>query len=83
MRRVVVTGVGCVTPLGNDVETTWNNMVNGVCGIDYFKSFDATESKVKIAAEVKDFDPLKYIEKREVRKLTFLYSMLLRLLKKL
>ena len=68
MRRVVVTGVGCVTPLGNNVETTWNNMVNGVCGIDYIKSFDATDLKVKIAAEVKDFDPLKYIEKRELRK---------------
>lgn len=68
MRRVVVTGVGCVTPLGNNVETTWNNMVNGVCGIDYIKSFDTTDSKVKIAGEVKDFDPLKYIEKKEVRK---------------
>ncbi len=68
MRRVVVTGIGCVTPLGNDVETTWNNMVNGVCGIDYIKSFDTTDSKVKIAGEVKDFDPLKYIEKKEVRK---------------
>lgn len=68
MRRVVVTGVGCVTPLGNDVETTWNNMVNGVCGIDYIKSFDATDLKVKIAAEVKNFDPLKYVEKRELRK---------------
>ena len=68
MRRVVVTGVGCVTPLGNDVETTWNNMINGVCGIDYIKSFDATDLKVKIAAEVKDFDPLKYIEKKELRK---------------
>lgn len=68
MRRVVVTGVGCVTPLGNDVETTWNNMVNGVCGIDYIKAFDTTDSKVKIAAEVKDFDALKYVEKRELRK---------------
>ena len=68
MRRVVVTGLGCVTPLGNDVETTWHNMVNGVCGIDRIKSFDATDSKAKVAGEVKDFDPLKYIEKRELRK---------------
>lgn len=68
MRRVVVTGVGCVTPIGNDVETTWNNMINGVCGIDYIKAFDTTDSKVKIAAEVKDFDALKYVEKRELRK---------------
>ena len=68
MRRVVVTGLGCVTPLGNDVETTWSNMVNGVCGIDHIKSFDATDSKAKVAGEVKDFDPLKYMEKRDLRK---------------
>ncbi|MEE1056028.1 MAG: beta-ketoacyl-ACP synthase II [Acutalibacteraceae bacterium] len=68
MRRVVVTGLGCITPLGNDVETTWNNMVNGVCGIDFIKSFDTTDSKAKVAGEVKDFDPLKYIEKRDLRK---------------
>lgn len=68
MRRVVVTGLGCITPLGNDVETTWNNMVNGVCGIDFIKSFDTTDSKAKVAGEVKGFDPLKYIEKRDLRK---------------
>lgn len=68
MRRVVVTGLGCVTPLGNDVETTWSNMVNGVCGIDHIKSFDATDSKAKVAGEVKNFDPLKYMEKRDLRK---------------
>ncbi|MEE0858551.1 MAG: beta-ketoacyl-ACP synthase II [Acutalibacteraceae bacterium] len=68
MRRVVVTGLGCVTPLGNDVETTWNNMINGVCGIDHIKSFDATDLKAKVAGEVKDFDPLKYMEKKDLRK---------------
>ena len=68
MRRVVVTGLGAITPVGNDVETTWNNMINGVCGIDFIKSFDATDCKAKVAGEVKDFDPLKYIEKRELRK---------------
>lgn len=68
MKRVVVTGMGCITPLGNDVETTWNNMINGVCGIDFIKSFDISDCKAKVAGQVKDFDPLKYIEKRDLRK---------------
>ena len=68
MRRVVVTGIGCVTPVGNDVETTWNNLVNGVCGIGKITAFDTEDCKAKVAGEVKDFDPLKYIEKRELRK---------------
>ena len=68
MKRVVVTGIGCVTPVGNDVETTWNNLVNGVCGIGKITAFDIGDCKAKVAGEVKDFDPLKYIEKRELRK---------------
>ncbi|MEF2920679.1 MAG: beta-ketoacyl-ACP synthase II [Acutalibacteraceae bacterium] len=68
MKRVVVTGLGCVSPLGNDVETTWNNMVDGVCGIDFITKFDTEDCKAKLAGEVKDFDPLKYIEKRDLRK---------------
>ena len=68
MNRVVVTGLGCVTPVGNDVETTWKNMVDGVCGIDFIKSFDTADSKAKVAGELKNFDPLQYIEKRELRK---------------
>ena len=68
MKRVVVTGIGCVTPVGNDVETTWNNLVNGVCGIGKITAFDTEDCKAKVAGEVKDFDPLKYIEKRELRK---------------
>ncbi len=68
MHRVVVTGLGCVTPVGNDVESTWQNMIDGVCGIDYIKSFDTSDSKAKVAGELKNFDPLKYIEKRELRK---------------
>ena len=68
MHRVVVTGLGCVTPIGNDVPTTWKNMVDGVCGIDRIKSFDTQDSKAKVAGELKDFDPLLYIEKRDLRK---------------
>jgi len=68
LHRVVVTGLGCVTPIGNDVPTTWKNMVDGVCGIDRIKSFDTQDSKAKVAGELKDFDPLLYIEKRDLRK---------------
>ena len=68
MRRVVITGIGAVTPVGNDIETMWDSLVNGKNGIDYIKSFDTEKLKVKVAAEVKDFDPTKYIEKTELRK---------------
>lgn len=56
-RRVVVTGLGCLTPLGNDVATTWNNLLNGTSGIDYITHFDASTFPSKIAGEVKQFDP--------------------------
>jgi len=56
-RRVVVTGLGVVTPLGNAVETFWQNLIAGQCGIDMITAFDATAYDTKIAAQVKDFDP--------------------------
>ncbi len=68
MRRVVVTGMGALTPVGNDVDTFWNSIISGVCGIDKITKFDTSEYKVKIAAEVKDFDPSVYMEKSEIRK---------------
>lgn len=68
-KRVVITGLGAVTPLGNDVDTFWNNVKNGVCGIDFIKSFDTENFKSKLAAEVKDFIPEKFLDKREVRRL--------------
>lgn len=73
MRRVVVTGLGAVTPVGNDVETMWNSLINGVSGVDVITNFDTSDLKVKIAAQVKDFDATKYIEKKEIRK-TDLYT---------
>ena len=73
MRRVVVTGVGAVTPVGNDVETMWNSLINGISGVDVITNFDTSDLKVKIAAQVKDFDATKYIEKKEIRK-TDLYT---------
>lgn len=69
MRRVVVTGLGAVTPVGNDVETMWTNMVNGVNGIEEITEFDTSELKVHLAGTLKNFDCEKYIEKREARKL--------------
>ena len=56
-KRVVITGMGAITPIGNDVETLWNNLLNGVCGIDYITRIDSTDLPVKIAAEVKNFNP--------------------------
>ncbi len=72
-RRVVVTGLGAITPLGNDVNTTWTNMKKGVCGIDTVTKFDASEYKCNLAGEVRDFDPTLYMPKGEVRK-TDLYT---------
>lgn len=69
MKRVVITGLGAVTPLGNDVDSTWDSMKNGDCGIDFITRFDTSETKAKVAAEVKNFDPTEYIEKRECRKM--------------
>ena len=64
-RRVVVTGMGAVSPVGNDVQTSWENLISGVHGIGPITRFDTTEYKAKLAAEVKDFDARKYMEKAE------------------
>src|SRR5215467_210587 len=69
MRRVAVTGLGAVTPIGNDVETTWRSAVEGRSGVDFIRSFDASEFPVRIAAEVKDFDATTVASPKEVRKL--------------
>ena len=58
MKRVVITGMGCITPLGNNIETLWNGLVNGVCAIDFIKGIPTDNLPVKLAAEVKDFDPM-------------------------
>ena len=68
-RRVVVTGIGLVTPVGNSVETTWTALAQGRSGADYIKKFDTEKFSVKFACEVKDFDPLDYVEKKEARKM--------------
>jgi len=68
-RRVVVTGLGMVSPLGLDVQSSWKAILEGKSGVDYITHFDAKDYPVKIAAQVKNFDPTKYIEYKEVKKM--------------
>jgi 3-oxoacyl-[acyl-carrier-protein] synthase II len=69
MRKVAVTGLGAVTPIGNDARSTWRAAVAGESGIDWIRAFDATGLPVRVAAEVKDFDPTEVASPKEVRKL--------------
>src|SRR6185437_177062 len=69
MRRVAVTGLGAVTPLGNDWRSTWDGAVAGRSGIDFIRSFDASEFPVRVAAEVKNFDPTAIVGPKEARRL--------------
>lgn len=68
-RRVVVTGLGLVTPCGNDVPSTWRALMNGENGADYIKKFDPENFSVKFACEVKNFDPLSFLDKKEARRM--------------
>ncbi len=68
LKRVVITGIGTVNPLGNSVEEYWENLKNGVSGAGPITHFDASLHTTKFACEVKDFDPLQYMEKKEIRK---------------
>jgi 3-oxoacyl-[acyl-carrier-protein] synthase II len=69
LKRVVVTGIGTLTPLGNNLEDYWTNLVNGVSGADNITLFDATKFKTRFACEVKGFDPTQFMDKKEARKL--------------
>ena len=69
MRRVAVTGLGAVTPIGNDAPATWRAALAGESGIDFIKSFDASVFPVRVAAEVKDFDPAGLVSPKEARRL--------------
>src|SRR6478736_1026619 len=69
MKRVAVTGLGAVTPIGNDAPSTWRAAVEGRSGIDWIRSFDVDGLPVRVAAEVKDFDPTQVASSKEVRKL--------------
>ncbi len=70
-RRVVVTGIGLVSPLGNTTEETWTGLTAGRSGVDYITRFDTSQHTVKFAAETKGFDPAKFIEKKELKKMDY------------
>ncbi|NSL88999.1 beta-ketoacyl-ACP synthase II [Chitinophaga solisilvae] len=68
-RRVVVTGLGALTPLGNSVADSWHGLTNGVSGADFIRQFDASKFKTRFACELKNFDPTNYLDKKEARKM--------------
>jgi 3-oxoacyl-[acyl-carrier-protein] synthase II len=68
-RRIVVTGIGALTPIGNNVETYWHNLINGVSGADMITQFDASKFKTRFACEIKGFDPTEFMDRKEARKL--------------
>lgn len=68
-RRVVITGLGCVTPVGNDKDEFWKNIKSGVSGIDIITKFDASTYQTQIAGEVKNFEPEQFISKKEVKRI--------------
>ncbi len=67
-RRVVVTGMGAISPIGKTTEEMWKNAAEGVCGIDFIKGFDTENHLVKVAGEVKDYNPLDYMERMKARR---------------
>jgi 3-oxoacyl-[acyl-carrier-protein] synthase II len=69
LKRVVVTGLGAITPLGKTVSEYWQGLQDGVSGCDFIKQFDTTKFKTKFACEVKDFDPTTYLDRKEARKM--------------
>ena len=69
MRRVVVTGMGAITPIGNDVETFWNGLKEKKLGFGPITYFDTTDYKAKLAAEVKDFEPKDYMDPKAARRI--------------
>ena len=76
-RRVVITGMGAVTPLGNDVETSWQNLISGESGAAEITQFDASEFVVNFACELKDFDPTVWIERKQARRMDRFAQMIL------
>ncbi|HIE59367.1 MAG TPA: hypothetical protein EYP82_05460 [Hydrogenothermaceae bacterium] len=72
MRRVVITGLGAITPIGNNVNDFWNNLINGVSGIDVIKRFDPYTYKlpVVISGEVKNIDYTKHLDKKDVKRMS-------------
>jgi len=70
-KRVVVTGIGLVSPLGNTTEETWAGLMAGKSGVDYITRFDTSQHAVRFAAETKGFDPANFVEKKELKKMDY------------
>ena len=68
-KRIVVTGIGTLTPIGNNLASYWENLINGVSGADMITQFDASKFKTKFACEIKGFDPIEFMDRKEARKL--------------
>ena len=75
-RRVVVTGLGAITPIGNNVEEFWNGIKEGKCGIDEITLFNTEKFKVKLAAEVKGFNPDEILDKKQQKDWIDLHNLL-------
>lgn len=69
LKRVVVTGIGALTPIGNNLQEYWNGLINGVSGADFITQFDASKFKTRFACELKNFDPLNFLDRKEARKI--------------
>jgi len=69
LKRVVITGMGALTPIGNTLEAYWNGLINGVSGADRIQQFDCSKFKTQFACELKDFDPYQFLDKKEARRL--------------
>src|SRR5688572_28832462 len=69
-RRAAVTGMGAITPIGNDVDSFWSNLVAGVSGVDRISAFDASDAEVQIAAEVKGFEPKDWMDFKQARRMS-------------
>ncbi|MGZ3952041.1 MAG: beta-ketoacyl synthase N-terminal-like domain-containing protein, partial [Flavisolibacter sp.] len=69
LKRVVVTGMGAITPLGNSITEYWNNLRNGVSGCDFITNFDASKFKTRFACEIKNFEATNFLDRKEARKL--------------
>src|ERR1700676_1702760 len=69
LKRVVVTGIGALTPIGNNLNDYWKNLLGGVSGANLITLFDASKFKTRFACELKNYDPLSFLDKKEARKL--------------
>ena len=68
-KRIVVTGIGALTPIGNNLDAYWESLINGVSGADMITQFDASKFKTRFACEIKGFDPEAFMEKKDLKKI--------------